>query len=112
DVVEVVAAPAGGQAPDVGPLAVAVLELGLRLVRGLGLIFVVRVALLGKAEVDERTVPGVAEGHDLSKSTVPTQKVLQSPIQAIAHADDRRTLLGGDREVLRRTHRKLPQTVL
>src|SRR5438045_2822822 len=32
--------------------------------------------------------------------------------RAIAHADDRRALLGGDREVLRRTHRKLPQTVL
>src|SRR3954469_7586037 len=46
DVVEVVAAPAGAaEAAHVGPLAVAILELGLGLVGGL--LLVVRVALLG-----------------------------------------------------------------
>src|SRR3954447_13123547 len=61
DVVEVVAPALRAEPPDVGPLAVAVLELGLGLVGGL--LLLVRVALLGEAEVDERTVPRVAEGH-------------------------------------------------
>src|SRR4051794_30692731 len=63
DVVEVVAAPAGAAEPaDVRSLAIPVLELGLGLVGGL--LLVVRVALLGQAEVHERTVPRIAEGHD------------------------------------------------
>ena len=45
----------------VGTLAVAVLELRLGL--GLPSGSKRRVLLLGKAEVDERTVPGVAERH-------------------------------------------------
>ncbi len=57
DVVELVAAAA--QAPDVGALAVVVLE--RRLVGGVVLVLVV--VLLGEAEVHERTVPGVAKGH-------------------------------------------------
>src|SRR4029079_15543804 len=61
DVVEVVAAPARADAEDVRPLAVAVLELGLGLVGGL--LLLVRVALLGEAEVDESTVPRIADGH-------------------------------------------------
>ena len=55
DVVDLVAALA--QAPHVGPLVVAVLQLGLRLARVDVLVLVGRVALLGQAEVDERAVP-------------------------------------------------------
>src|SRR5205085_10309012 len=60
DVVDLVAAAAGLEASHVGPLAVAVLELGLRLRLEL---LAVAVLLLGEAEVDERAVPGVPEGH-------------------------------------------------
>ena len=45
---------------DVRALAVAVLELRLGLV---GLVILVGVVVLGQAEVDERAVPGVPEGH-------------------------------------------------
>src|SRR4051794_21115121 len=55
DVVDLVAAAA--QAPHVGPLVVAVLQLGLRLAGVDILVLVGRVALLGQAEVDERAVP-------------------------------------------------------
>src|SRR4051795_531673 len=61
DVVEVVAPALRAEAADVRPLAVAVLELGLGLVGGL--LLLIRFALLGQAEVDERPVPRVAEGH-------------------------------------------------
>src|SRR4051795_3099036 len=64
DVVELVAAAARAQPADVRALAVAILELGLRLV-GIVLLHV-WVALLGKAEVHERTVPGIAERHTYS----------------------------------------------
>src|SRR3954452_2987343 len=60
DVVELVAAPAL-EPPDVRPLAVPVLELGLRLVLRDRL--VARVLLLGQAEVDERAMPCVAKRH-------------------------------------------------
>ena len=60
DVVELVAAAARGEAAHVRALAVAVLELRLGLV---GLVTLVGIVVLGKAEVDERAVPGVAEGH-------------------------------------------------
>src|SRR5919108_5831913 len=73
DVVEVVTPAAGAEAADVRALAVAVLELGLGLVGGL--LLLVRVALLGEAEVDERTVPRIAEGHYASKV---------SPLRAIS----------------------------
>ena len=56
DVVELVAAAA--QAPDVRPLAVAVLDLGLG-----GRLVVVVVIVLGEAEVDEGAMPGIAESH-------------------------------------------------
>src|SRR3954452_5317770 len=70
DVVEVVAAPAGAaEAAHVRSLAVAVLELGLGLVGGL--LLVVRVALLGQAEVHERTVPRIAEGHTWGQVSPP-----------------------------------------
>src|SRR3954465_11319061 len=63
DVVDLVAAPARLEAPDVRPVAVAVLEIALRLAR-LGLVVVaVAVLGLGEAEVDERLVPGVSESH-------------------------------------------------
>ena len=64
DVVELVAA-AALEAADVRPLAVAVLELGLRLelTLALGDGLVARVVLLGQAEVDERAVPCVADCH-------------------------------------------------
>ena len=60
DVVDLVTA-AALEAPHVGPLAVAILELdlGLDLVDGVE----ARVLLLGEAEVDERAMPGVAERH-------------------------------------------------
>ena len=58
DVIELVATAA--QAADVRPLAVAILEIRLR--RRI-VIAVVVVVLLGKAEVDERAVPGITEGH-------------------------------------------------
>src|SRR4051812_38181791 len=84
DVVEVVTrAPARRQPPDVGALAVAVLHVGLRL-RGsrpfalalllqLGLAGLLAfdlelvdiAALLGEAEVHERAMPAVSEGHGL-----------------------------------------------
>ena len=69
DVVDLVAPAPARQAPDVGPVAIAVLELGL----GLGSrlrstsrsdqLVVLELAFLGKPEVHERTVPGVPEGH-------------------------------------------------
>ena len=49
------------QPPDVRALAVAVLELGLRLVVRERL--VARILLLGQAEVDERAMPCVAKRH-------------------------------------------------
>jgi hypothetical protein len=63
DVVEVVVAAAagGGQAAHVGALAIAVLELRLGLV--VVLVFGVGIALFGEAEVDERAMPGVTQGH-------------------------------------------------
>src|SRR5207302_10458593 len=60
DVVDLVAAAAGLEPAHVGPLAIAILELGLRLRLEL---LAVAVVLLGEAEVDERAVPGVPEGH-------------------------------------------------
>jgi hypothetical protein len=64
DVVELVAPAPRAEAADVRPLAITVLELGLRLV-GI-LVLDVRVTFLGEAEVDERTVPGIAERHTYS----------------------------------------------
>ena len=60
DVVELVAPATRGQAAHVRALAVAVLELRLGLV---GLVTLVGIVVLGEAEVDERAVPGVPEGH-------------------------------------------------
>src|SRR5215212_4645655 len=60
DVVELVA-PAPLKPPDVRPLAVPVLQLGLGLRVGHRL--VARVLLLGQAEVDERAMPCVAKRH-------------------------------------------------
>ena len=62
DVVDLVAAAAGRQAAHVGALAVAILEHGLGLA-GLDLLLLVRVAILGEAEVDERAMPGVTKSH-------------------------------------------------
>ena len=59
DVVDLVAAAARGEAPDVGPLAVALLEVALGLA-GVDLLLLVRVAVLGEAEVDERAMHRVA----------------------------------------------------
>src|SRR3954469_26004697 len=59
DVVDLVAAAAGGEAADVGPLAIALLEVALGLA-GVVLRLLVRLAVLGEAEVDERAVHGVA----------------------------------------------------
>ena len=59
DVIDFVAAAATGQAAHVRTLAVAILQLRLRL----GLRRIVVVPLLGEAEIDERTMPCVAEGH-------------------------------------------------
>src|SRR3954452_2312535 len=64
DVVDLVAAPARRlQAADVGPLAVAALDLLLGLAGVELLLLVVRVAVLGQAEVDEGAVPSVSKGH-------------------------------------------------
>ena len=62
DVVDLVAAPAL-QAAHVGPVAIAILELGLRLGLTLPDGLVARVLLLGEAEVDQRSVPCVAKRH-------------------------------------------------
>ena len=62
DVIDLVAAAARREAAHVGALAVAVLEHGLGLA-GVGLLLLVRVAILGEAEVDERAMPGVTECH-------------------------------------------------
>ena len=59
DVVDLVAAAARGQPADVRALPVSILEFDL----GFNLVLVVRVLVLGKAEVDERTVPCVAKRH-------------------------------------------------
>jgi len=61
DVVDVVAAASRRQAAYVGALAVAVFEgeLGSRV----GVVVVGVVNFLGQAEVDERAMPGVPEGH-------------------------------------------------
>src|SRR5215204_1819939 len=64
DVVELVA-PAALEAPHVRPVAVAVLELDLRL--GLRQRLVARVLLLSEAEVDERAMPCVAKRHAAGK---------------------------------------------
>jgi hypothetical protein len=62
DVVDLVA-PAALQPPDVGPLAVAILELGLRL--RLTDRLVARILLLGEPEVDQRAMPCVPKRHAL-----------------------------------------------
>jgi hypothetical protein len=70
DVVDLVAAAAGAaQPPDVGAIAVGVLELYLGL--GVGLHLLVIGLVFGQTEVDERSMPGVAEGHDRVKGFVP-----------------------------------------
>jgi hypothetical protein len=59
-------AAARGEPPHVRALPVAVLHLRLRgpdRRRLLVLFLVVRVAVLGEAEVDESAMPGVAEAH-------------------------------------------------
>ena len=65
DVVDLVPATPRAEPPDVRPLAIAVLQLllGLPDRSRLLLLFLVRVAVLGEAEVDERAVPGVGEAH-------------------------------------------------
>jgi hypothetical protein len=62
DVVDLVAAAACAEAADIGPVAIAILELDLGLVVRLDLLLVIRV-IFGEPEVDERAMPGVPEGH-------------------------------------------------
>src|SRR4029078_2483810 len=63
DVVDLVTAAARGEPWPVGPLPVAALELLFGLAVVDLVLAVVRVAVLGEAEVDQRAVPGVTEGH-------------------------------------------------
>ena len=116
DVVELVAPAA--QAPDVGPLAVAILD--LRLGRR---VVVVVVILLGEAEVDERAVPGVAESHRcrcvfarragfLPMLVIRGRRGGPLMVQLRADPHDCRALLDGDEVVLRGAHRQVLQAAL
>ena len=117
DVVDLVAAAARAQAADVRaardsgpparPRAGGSRPAAPRLV-------VVRVAVLGEAEVDERAVPGVGEAH--ARCDLRCQQGIPSPLGLLeeyrADPHDRRALLDGHREVLRGAHREVREPVL